>query len=548
MPEQEPVGERETSEAPRTILAARVTSTRARLIGSLLIVLALLALAAILYAITLARMDRAVLSLQAEVLRTDALTEARRTALFAEIAEARQAMRLVPTVWGGLVGMAAVVASFITIRSIARPVERLTAAAERLATGRLDERVQIEWVDEFGRLGVAFNEMANRLQAIYTQLEQRVAERTAALERRVVELEAAAEVAHNAAAILNVNELLDETVHLISDRFGFYHAGLFLLDDVGEYAVLQAASSEGGQRMLERSHRLRVGEVGIVGYVAGSGRPRVALDVGEDAVFFDNPDLPQTRSEMTLPLRVRDEVIGVLDVQSREPHAFTDEDVAILQTMADQVALAIQNARLMDELEQTVHELEIAQGRYVEEAWQAVVRSAGRVPGYRYRHAGLEPLTEQPSEVLQVWQEGRPVITTDIEGDDGQGALATVAVPMKLRGRVVGALNLRFEGEPVLSETIEMVEEIADRLALALENARLLEETQRRAARDRLVTEVSSRIRETLDLEAVLRTAASEMRQALNLDDVVIRLADTGMDGGSDAGSALQRKGSDDVD
>jgi GAF domain-containing protein/HAMP domain-containing protein len=548
MSEQEPIGERETSEAPRTILAARVTSTRARLIGSLLIVLALLALAAILYAITLARMERAVLSLQAEVLRTEALTEARQTALFAEIEEARRAMRLVPAVWGGLVGVAAVIASFITIRSIARPVERLTAAAERLATGRLDERVRIEWSDEFGRLGAAFNEMADRLQAIYTELEQRVAERTAALERRVIELEAAAEVARDAAAIRNVNELLDETVRLISDRFGFYHAGLFLLDDVGEYAVLQAASSEGGQRMLARRHRLRVGEVGIVGYVAGSGEPRVALDVGEDAVFFDNPDLPQTRSEMTLPLRVRDEVIGVLDVQSREPHAFTDEDVAVLQTMADQLALAIQNAHLMDNLGRTVRELEIAQGRYVEEAWRAVAQGAGQVPGYRYRHAGLEPVAERPLEAVRAWQEGRPVITTDADTGDGRESLAALAVPMKLRGQVVGALNLRFEGESLSSETVETVEEIADRLALALENARLLEETQRRAARDRLVTEVSSRIRETLDLEAVLRTAASEMRQALNLDDVVIRLADSGTDGGSGAGSALQRKGTDDVD
>lgn len=539
MPEQKPItkltkgkheghegakGAQGIGEAPTTILTARVTSIRARLIGSLLIVLIVLVLSAILYALSLVQMDRAVLSLQAEVLRAAVLSDARQTALFSDIEEARRAMRVVPAVWGALVGAAAVLTSFITIRSIARPVERLTTAAERLAAGHLKERVQVKWADEFGRLGTAFNDMADHLQVIYDELEQRVSARTVDLERRAMELETAARVARDAAAILDVDELLDETVRLISDRFGFYHAGLFLLDDVGEYAVLQAASSEGGQRMLARRHRLKVGEVGIVGYVADSGDPRVALDVGEDAVFFDNPDLPQTRSEMTLPLRVRGEIIGVLDVQSREATAFTDEDVAILQTMADQVALAIHNAGLMDDLERTVQELEVAQGEYVEERWQAVAQGAGRVPGYRYRRTGLESIAEQPLQALRAWREGRPVVTADMDQGDGQASRAVLAVPMKLRGQVVGALNLRFEGEPT-SDDVEMIEDIADRLALALENARLLEETQRRAARDRIVTQVSSRIRETLDLEAVLRTAASEMRQALGLDNLVVRLA-----------------------
>jgi len=522
MPEEKPIEEKGTSEAPKTILAARVTSIRGRLIGSLAIILTVLMLTAILYAVSLAQMDRAVLSLEAEVLRSGALAGAQQSALFAEIEEARRAMRVVPTVWGGLVGVAAVMAFVIAIRSIARPVERLTAAAERLATGHLEERVQVEWADEFGRLGAAFNDMGDHLQAIYAELEQRVTERTAALERRVVELETAAEVARDAAAILDVNELLDQTVRLISDRFGFYHAGLFLLDDVGEYAVLQAASSEGGQLMLARRHQLKVGEVGIVGYVADAGQPRVALDVGEDAVFFDNPDLPQTRSEMTLPLRVGEEIIGVLDVQSREANAFTDEDVTILQTMADQVALAIQNARLMDDLERAVHELEVAHGEYVEEAWRAIALGTGRVPGYRYRHLGLEPVDEQPSEALRAWQEGHPVITSTGKGD---GQDAALAVPMKLRGQVVGALNLRFEGEPISAETVEMVEEIADRLALALENARLLEDTQRRAARERLVADITAKVRASADVETIMRTAVRELGRAIDADRARVLLA-----------------------
>jgi GAF domain-containing protein len=168
-------------------------------------------------------------------------------------------------------------------------------------------------------------------------------------QRRATQLAAAAEVARDATAILDVDQLLDQTVHLISEQFGFYHAGVFLLDEQSEYAVLRAASSEGGRRMLERGHQLRVGEVGIVGYAAGTGEPRIAFDVGEDAAHFAHADLPDTRSEMALPLKVQERVIGVLDVQSTQEAAFSEEDVAVLQTMADQLATAIANARLFEE-------------------------------------------------------------------------------------------------------------------------------------------------------------------------------------------------------
>jgi GAF domain-containing protein len=170
-------------------------------------------------------------------------------------------------------------------------------------------------------------------------------------QRRATQLATAAAVAQDATAILDVDHLLDETMQLISKQFGFYHAGVFLLDEHDEYAVLQAASSEGGRRMLEQGHKLRVGEVGIVGNVASTGKPRVALDVGEDAAHLAHPDLPNTRSEMALPLKVQDRVIGVLDVQSIQEAAFLEDDVAVLQTMADQLATAIANARLFEQVQ-----------------------------------------------------------------------------------------------------------------------------------------------------------------------------------------------------
>ncbi len=139
--------------------------------------------------------------------------------------------------------------------------------------------------------------------------------------------------------------MLTELAQLIGENFGYYHIGIFLLDENKEFAILKAANSTGGKRMLERKHKLKLGQVGIVGYVTASGRPRIALDVGDDAAFFDNPDLPDTRSELALPLRVTDNVIGALDIQSTEPNAFQQEDIEILSILADQVSIAIQNAQ-----------------------------------------------------------------------------------------------------------------------------------------------------------------------------------------------------------
>ena len=177
-------------------------------------------------------------------------------------------------------------------------------------------------------------------------------------ERRATHLEVAAEVARHATAILDdVERLLNDTVRRISDKFGFYHAGIFLLDASRRYAVLQAASSTAGARMLRQKHRLKVGQEGIVGHVAATGEARIASDVGTDHVHYANPHLPDTRSEMALPLKVRDRVIGVLDVQSKETSTFTQSDIATLQILADQLANAIENARLYRELKQTYTDL-----------------------------------------------------------------------------------------------------------------------------------------------------------------------------------------------
>lgn len=416
---------------------------------------------------------------------------------------------------GGLIAaLFAVLVSLLFTRSIALPLADLSDTASRIAAGDLSRVARVGRADEIGALAQAFNAMTAQLRGMLGTLERQVAERTEDLRRRTRQLEASAQVAREAAAIRDVGALLDETVRLISEQFGFYHAGIFLLDDAGEYAVLQAASSEGGQRMLARGHKLKVGQVGIVGYVAGKGEPRIALDVGEDAVFFDNPDLPDTRSEMALPLRVRGRVIGVLDVQSREPAAFSKEDIAVLETLADQVALAIENARLLEESRQALTELEALYGRQAQQGW--VGRLGRRALAYRYSGAGVEPVALEEVAGLQ-----------EVEGE-GTGLLR---VPILLRNLPLGTILLRREEGVWSAEEVALARELGVQIGLALENARLLDETQRRAAREEATRQTIARIRETLDLEEVLKAAVREIHTSMGIPEAAVHLVVSSGDG-----------------
>ncbi len=418
-----------------------------------------------------------------------------------------------------LIASGVALAALAVAEQLSKPITRLTEAAMRLAEGDLAARAEAGEEDEIGLLAHTFNIMAARLRDLIMGLEARVAERTRALERRASQLQVAAEVAKDAAVIRDVDQLLDEAVRLISSQFGYYHAGAFLIDPSGEYAVLHAASSEGGKRMLERRHKLAVGKVGIVGYATGTGKARIALDVGEDAIHFANPDLPLTRSEVAVPLAVGDSVIGALDVQSVEPDAFDDQDVAILQTMADQLAIAIENVRLLDretrvalqrrqalevyrsltqllgydELLTNVAQLVADLFSYARvtlalaEGQELIVRSAAARSGFPAAPLGaavpigkgiLGRAVAQRSQVAVQIAAGstRELRTPDPLLDDMQTALA---VPLISRGNILGSLAIEKPGGEVFDDDeIEVVELIANQIAVALENARLFEETE----------------------------------------------------------------------
>jgi GAF domain-containing protein len=363
----------------------------------------------------------------------------------------------------------------------------------------------------------ALAEMNRELQVSRDELRVR----TRKLEQRTIRLRAAAEITRDTTAARGMDDLLDRAVNMIRRRFGFYHVGIFMVDEVGEYAVLRTATGEAGRQLLEQGHKLRVGKSGIVGYVASTGEPRIALDVGADAVHFRNPLLPETRSEMALPLRIGRRVNGILDVQSREEAAFDDEDISILQTIADQLAVAIENARLLQEMQQTMHELEIASKRYTRETWRT---DEERALGYRYRHMDIEPVVEQPPEAQQAWSEGQSVVATVQPQDADSTAASVAAIPIKLRGQVIGVLNLRSSREAIAPRTVLQIEEVADRLAVALENARLLEETERRAMREQLLSDMTARFTQSLDMDALLRAAVRELGQLPNVAEASVHV------------------------
>ncbi|MFB0537071.1 MAG: GAF domain-containing protein [Anaerolineae bacterium] len=402
-------------------------------------------------------------------------------------------------------------------RGLSLSISELRQGVARISSGDLDYKLAVRTGDEIEELADEFNKMADELAEVIGSLEQRVTERTRGLQ-------AAAEVSHATTSVLDPNELLRQVVDLVRERFDLYYVGLFLLDEEGQLAVLRAGTGEAGQQMMAQGHRLEVGGDSMIGWCTARAEARIALDVGEEAVRFDNPLLPDTRSEMALPLRSRGRVIGAMTVQSMEEAAFDEADIAVMQTMADQVAVAIDNARLLAETQAGLEEMETIHRRYLRQAWTGYPQTA-RTTSYETKRADVAPLgdTVLPEVQQAVVRQSTTVLTGDGAEEESRSALVS---PIMLRGEGIGALGIHDEdgARQWTDDEIALVEAVTERMALAAENLRLLDETQRRAARERLTSEVTARVRETLDVDTVLQTAVREIGEALGLHDLTIRL------------------------
>ncbi len=354
------------------------------------------------------------------------------------------------------------------VKRVIEPIEHTAEGVLQFAQGDLHYRLQVSEhaADEVSHLRRIFNQMADQVQTAQLSLEQRVAERTYALQRRVAQIQAAADIARLLASLRSPELLLERTVRLIAERFGYYHVGIFLLDETGEWMELRAASSEGGQRMVQRKHRLRVGEEGLVGFVARTGNPRIVLDVEDDPLFVRPEELPLTRSEMALPLRVGGRILGVLDIQSTQPNAFAPEDVTTLRIVADQIAVALDNAFLLQRMERALDELHWTQRQLTRRGWEEFLRVNPAVAYHRDARGELTTFSRRTAALQQQERSRR---------------FFELRLPIRLREQPIATLILRRS--QVWTETErEMLNALSERLAVALEGARLYFIAQRRTA------------------------------------------------------------------
>jgi GAF domain-containing protein/HAMP domain-containing protein len=385
----------------------------------------------------------------------------------------------------------AIVGAAVVANGIARPLVEMAEVATAVAAGDLTRRISMDLdpdpadrvvadrvtanqlpldrVDEVGRMALAFNEMSRRLQELVGSLEERVALRTQELERRSAQLQTAADVARLAASIRGIDELLRVAAAQIGERFGFYHVGIYLRDDARRALVLRAASSATG--LLARGFRLELVAAsehtdyqksrGIVVDVARSGKPSIVQDVSQDARYLTLAELPDTRSEMSLPLRVRGEVIGVLDVQSTEFGAFSADDTAYLSTLADQLSLAIENARLFAEAEQRLRGLHGLVQAQRQEGWREMLAGDGR---WAYTYDGVE--------------------ARRVDESDRMGSLPDLELPLgSASGQEsdrLGVVRVRLgAGRDLAEADVELARAVVAEAAQALERARLFGGTQR---------------------------------------------------------------------
>jgi methyl-accepting chemotaxis protein len=420
------------------------------------------------------------------------------------------------------------VATFLTIRQVLQPIGMLTNTAIAITTGEMRQVATVKSTDEIGILANAFNSMTARLSRTLETLEQQVKDRTTDLEtsktlteKHAKDLEAVADISHSMAFIQDLDQLLPVIANSISEHLGYYHTGIYLLNETGDYLFMRAASSEGGQRMLKRQGTLPVEPSSLVGFVASRKQLRVAQEVERDATYLADPDLPDTKSEVGLPLVAGAQIIGVLDVQSTEPDAFSGQNVNVLGTLANQIAISVQNARLFGETRRALAESERIYQQFVQQGWGQIVKETP-VLGYTYSQHGLIPLDAlRDAQKSEAVSPGEGLAVAD---PDDQAAILTI--PIKLRDQAIGNISIRstdLSSRELDDDELTIIQATVERAALALENARLLEDSQRRAAKERLIGEISSKISASVDLDNILQTAAKELGLAILDSEVVVR-------------------------
>jgi len=327
------------------------------------------------------------------------------------------------------------------------------------------------------------------------------------IDQRTRNIVATAEIGRVVAGTRDLDTMLRNVVSLITERFNYYHAQVFMVDESGKNAVLRAATGIAGEELLAKGYRLPIGSQSAVGQVTVTGSPVVVADTDNDPIHRRNELLPHTRSEVVLPLRAGGRVIGALNIQSTAPNAFQPTDVTVFQTIADQLAVAVENARLFERAQRDLSDIETLNRQLTGEAWRKYLsgRSPSLAAGYVGSAKGIEPL----------------------QGAGEEGAADTaVSMPLKVRGETIGVLDIVPRNGQIPDEQMKsMLEAVAERVALALDSTRVGEQAQRQAERELILSTISAELQATTDLNVILSVVARETSRAMGVPHSFIHLA-----------------------
>lgn len=417
--------------------------------------------------------------------------------------------------------------TFLGTRLISTPIDNLSSHIYNMQNNDFStDVIETRRADEIGTLARAFITTREHTRQAFEDLRERI---TAGAR----DLDATREVSRFASSQRDMQALMDNVVNLIIDKFSnIYHAQIFLLDADRNYALLRASTGEAGRILLERGHRLGVGSISIIGQVTNEGRVVAARDIESSDVHHKNEFLQETRSELAIPLQVGEVIIGALDVQSKESNTFDQEQISILQTMADQIAIAIENARLYEESVQRLEDLAVSNQQATARAWTTYMQARRRT--VLYSEAGRTTSEDLTSVREQAILEERPVIAEQTPHNT-----IPFAVPIVLRGQTLGAVQWELPVKDFHEEKVLLAQELVNRLALSLDNARLFQESQRAVNRERMVNEITARLTEQTNIEEILQTAVREVGQALRVPHVSINLETQNQSNGSNGAGQI---------
>jgi GAF domain-containing protein/HAMP domain-containing protein len=369
----------------------------------------------------------------------------------------------------------------------------------------------IQREDEIGDLARTFVQAREQTKSVLAAMEERIA-------NRVRDIQATQEVSRFAVTQRDNQSLMNSVVDLIVELFpNIYHAQIFLVDDDDNYAVLQASTGDIGQQLLGRGHRLQVGDVSVIGQVTEDGRVVVARDTAMSETHRKNEFLPETRAELAIPLRTGDRVIGALDVQSKESDSFDGDQIGVFQTMGDQIAVAIENARLYQDSLRQLEALRVTHQQTTGLAWREYMN-------FR-RQQTLASQSGAPAMGDTRSLRDQAILTEEaVVGEETERTTIPFAVPIQLRGRTLGAVEWELPTDEFSADKLLLAQELVNRLAISLDNARLFQESNRAINRERIVNEIAAHLTGQTDIDEILQTAVREVGRALGAPQVNINL------------------------